>query len=566
MGRVGGLSTVVAFADEYWSYYRSSAQLWNIDRGDLEQIEHWEDLSPTGVAGRTAQLDDFAGRAAALSAQEPTERDSVLLAAIAFSARATATLLPYERDLSLVAGPFDFATFMSVLIPGYSLVTPEHGDGYIAKLRAMPAFIDGWTAGLRDGAASGRVATTRGIIGAIAALDALLGADPAADPLASQPPPSEASTAELDRWRAAMMAAIAEATRPAITQLRDVLHDELLPAGRPDTEAGICHLPGGGDAYQALLWASTSTDLTPDAVHELGLEQLTLLDDEYRRLGPTILGSGDPVQLRERLRTDSSLRYATADEIVADAMATLARADAEAPRWFARVPRAGCKAVAVGSGPMAYYTGPSPDGSRSGTFFFTISDPSAWARFQLEATTFHESVPGHHLQLALAQELDLHPVLGELDVTGYSEGWGLYAERLADEMSLYSTPLQRIGMLTLDSLRAARLVVDTGLHARGWTRDEAIEFFLAHTAQERRSAEAEIDRYIATPGQASSYMVGRLEIQRLRQNAERRLGRRFSIRHFHDAVLSNGMTPLVELARTIDRWIERSLASTGGDA
>jgi uncharacterized protein (DUF885 family) len=162
----------------------------------------------------------------------------------------------------------------------------------------------------------------------------------------------------------------------------------------------------------------------------------------------------------------------------------------------------------------------------------------------------------------LAQQLDLHPLLGELEVTSYSEGWGLYAERLADEMALYSSPLQRLGMLTLDSLRAVRLVVDTGLHALGWTRDQAIDFMMANTAQDRRNAESEIDRYIATPGQATSYMIGRLEIEGLRARAQSSIGQRFSISDFHGVVLGNGMTPLDELGRAVDRWIARSSAGT----
>ncbi|MDP9463190.1 MAG: DUF885 domain-containing protein, partial [Actinomycetota bacterium] len=516
------MSDVVALADEYWSYYRGSAQLWNIDRGDVDQIEHWEDLSPLGVASRIERLDGFVSRAEQLSTGELSERDSGLLAAISFSARATASTLPCERDLALVAGPFNFVTFVSVLVPGYSLVTREHGDGYVAKLRSMPSFIDGWIAGLRDGAASARVATARGIIATVAAFDALLGTDPIADPLASQTPPRQASAAEISMWRAEVSEAIREATRPALARLRSVLHDELLLVARSDEQAGLCHQPGGEEAYGALLWAFTSTDLTPDAVHQLGLQQLALLDDEYRQLGPTAVGAEDPAELREQLRMDPLLRYTTAEEIVADAMASVARAEAVAPQWFTRLPRARCNATAVATGPMAFYTGPSPDGSRGGTYFYNTAVPSAWTRYQLEVTTFHEAVPGHHLQLALAQECDLHPVVGEIEVASYGEGWGLYAERLADEMGLYSSPLQRIGMLTLDSLRAARLVVDTGIHSMGWTRDTAIDFLLAHTATERRSAEAEVDRYIATPGQATSYMVGRLEIDRLRRHAEQR--------------------------------------------
>jgi uncharacterized protein (DUF885 family) len=257
--------------------------------------------------------------------------------------------------------------------------------------------------------------------------------------------------------------------------------------------------------------------------------------------------------MRDRLRTDPSLRYEATEEIIQDVHSMLERARLEAPRWFDRLPIAECDIVAVEAGGMAYYTAPSPDGSRNGTFYLDATDPSRWTRFALAPTTFHEAIPGHHLQLALAQELDLHPVLGQLEVTAYGEGWGLYAERLADEMGLYATPLQRVGMLTLDSLRASRLVVDTGIHAKGWTRQRAIDFLHDHTALVRGIVEAEVDRYIADPGQAAAYMVGRLEIEGLRADATRRLGDRFSIPGFHGTIL-HGMAPLDELARRIDAW------------
>ena len=550
----------MACADEYWEYFRGSAQLWNIDRGDVDQIEHWEDLSPSGVATRIERLGSFADQAAALTTPGIGDRDRSLLAAIEFSARATAATLPFERDLAMVAGPFNFVTFVSVLIPGYSLVTREHGLGYISKLRSMPSFVDGWIDGLRDGARAGRVATARGVAAAVDAIDALLRRDVTDDPLASQEPPSELNPADAAAWRNDVVSAIRDATRPALARLRIVLHDELLPVARSDQRPGICDLPGGEEGYAGLLWASTSTALTPRAVHELGMQQLALLDDEYRLLGESTFGIEDPARLRERLRMDSSLRYTSADEIIADAMAAVARAETEVPRWFARLPRSACNVVGASNGPMAYYTGPSPDGNRPGTYYVNATNPAAWARYQLEVTTFHEAVPGHHLQLALAQEADLHPVVGELEVTSFGEGWGLYAERVADEMGLYSSPLQRVGMLTLDSLRAARLVVDTGIHALGWSRDAAIEFLLAQTALDRVNAASEIDRYIATPGQATSYMVGRLEIQRLRAHARQRLGSRFSVTTFHDIVLGSGMTPLHQLARSIDVWLDQSLS------
>ena len=263
-----------------------------------------------------------------------------MVAALSFSARATASSLPFMRDLALVAGPFNFATFLSVFVPDYTLITRQHGAGYVAKLRALPTFVDGWVAGLRDGAAVGKGGDREGVAAAVAAFDALIATDLADDPLASQSPPIEASEAERDVWRADVHDGDPRRRPTPIVELRNVLRDELLPVPRSDERAGICHLPDGGDGYRDLLWASTSTELTPEAVHGSGLEQLALLDEEYRVIGPPTLGIGDPVELRERLRTDASLRYATSDEIIADAMATLARADAEAPRWFTRLPRA----------------------------------------------------------------------------------------------------------------------------------------------------------------------------------------------------------------------------------
>jgi uncharacterized protein (DUF885 family) len=184
-----------------------------------------------------------------------------------------------------------------------------------------------------------------------------------------------------------------------------------------------------------------------------------------------------------------------------------------------------------------------------------VDDPTIWSRFNLQPTIFHESIPGHHLQLALAQQIDVHPVLGELEVASFGEGWGLYAERLADEMGLYSDRLGRLGMLALDSLRAARLVVDTGLHAMGWTRDQAIDVLARVTPMARSTVSREVDRYLGDPGQATSYMIGRCEIERLRRRAEEHLGRRFDLAAFHDCILGSGMMPLPALGWTVDDWI-----------
>ncbi len=531
--------------------------MWNIDRGDVDQIALWEDFSPSGVGDRIERLSAFEQRATSIGSNIGAG-DRSLVAAVGFSARATATLLPFERDLSLVAGPFNFVAFLATLVPGYGLTTREHGAGYVTKLQSLPSFLDGWTAGLREAMATGRVATRRGVSHTVEGLDRLLGLDVGDDPLLTQHPPTELSPGDVDDWRSSVSRAIRDDVRPALARLREMMVDELLPAGRSDEQAGLCHMVDGDGCYQSLLAAATSTELTPDEVHDLGLERLALLDDEYAILGRSVFGIDAPDGVRERLRDDGSLRYDSTQEIIADAMSALRRAEAAAPDWFNRLPVASCRAVPIEAGAMAFYTAPSPDGARQGTFFFKSGDPRSWMRYLLEATTFHESVPGHHLQLALAQELDLHPVLGELEVPSYGEGWGLYAERLADEMNLYTSDLHRLGMLTLDSLRAVRLVVDTGLHAHGWSRQTAIDCVLDNTALERSNAEAEIDRYIATPGQATSYMIGRLEIERLRTIAQREQGHNFNLAAFHDVVLNAGMTPLNDLARRVYEWIETS--------
>jgi len=280
---------------------------------------------------------------------------------------------------------------------------------------------------------------------------------------------------------------------------------------------------------------------------------------------PSIGKSPDPSSapptspnIYRRLRDDPGLHYLDAETLVADASAALAKAVAASPAWFGTLPQAPCVANSIEQGALAFYSRPARDGSKPGRFFFNTVDPSMWGTFQLEAVTYHEGVPGHHLQLAIAQENpELHHLLADYYIAAYNEGWGLYTERLADEMGLYSTELDRVGMLSADSMRACRLVVDTGIHAFGWTRDQAIDYMLDHSPMTRTQVEGEIDRYIGDPGQALGYMLGRLEFERIRNDAESRLADRFGIKDFHDVVLSTGSVPISTLRRVVNDWVER---------
>src|SRR5262245_50480690 len=344
-------------ADDYWTFFRNTAQLWNIDRGDVDQLVHWEDLSGDGVSSRVTALVHFSRRAEVLLSGDVSDGDGTLLAAVAFGARSNAVILPYQRDLTLVGGPMNVTALMSELVPAYHLETARHGHDYVAKLRGVPSFIDGFIDGLCAGLAVGRCATARAVASTIAELDELFEAAPADDPIAHQSAPGELDPDSASRWRAQVVDAVGRDVRPAMGRLRVMLHDELLPRARADDLAGMCWLPSGSNDYQALLWAATSTELTADAIHELGREQLARLDDEYRRLGASALGMNDAAEVWARLRDDASLRLTSPAAVLASATATLDRALSEAPRWFGRLPAAACAVVGVRGGGLAYYTG-----------------------------------------------------------------------------------------------------------------------------------------------------------------------------------------------------------------
>jgi uncharacterized protein (DUF885 family) len=272
-----------------------------------------------------------------------------------------------------------------------------------------------------------------------------------------------------------------------------------------------------------------------------------------------VVGTSDLTAIFDGLRDDPALHHTNADDIVAASKTAMAKAKAAMGGWFGILPKADCEVEAITRGAVAYYFPPAGDGTRDGVFFMNTSDPTAWGRFAIESTVYHEGIPGHHLQMAIATELHGVPEFRKRAfISAYGEGWALYTERLADEMGLYGTPLDRMGMLSADSMRASRLVVDTGMHAMGWSRDEAVDYMLQNSPMRVSQVRAEVDRYIVNPGQALAYMIGRLEIQRMRADAEARLAHRFDIKAFHDTVLGSGLMPLPTLDRLVRDWVEAS--------
>ncbi len=536
-----------ALADEYVAF-RKQVDVWhNLWAGDLDHLERWDDPTPAGAAATEARYADFARRALAM-AEGADDADRALLHTVA----ATAGVDRFKGlgyDIDIPNPETGLLGYLIPFLPRYPLVTATDGERYLEKVAAFEPFARAMAERMADACARG-VTPLSSHADRLAAALAVRIADPSH--WYGQPAPTEG----FDGWDERLRQAVDGPFVAGLTAYRRALIDHAAPNGRGDDQAGLLHLPDGVVTYDALVKAHTTLDLSAEEVHRIGLEQVDRLADEYREIAGPVLGTIDVDGILERLRTDPALHYTDGQQVVDDALAALARAEAVAPEWFSRTPATPCDGVAIDGGALAFYSDP-PEGGGNGTFFFNVADPTVWTTFGLEAIAYHESVPGHHFQLALAiEDASLHHVQQRLYVAAFNEGWGLYSERLADEMGLYTSDLARVGMLQADSMRACRLVVDTGMHALGWSRQRAIDYMVANSPMNRQEVAAEVDRYIGAPGQALGYMVGRLHIDRLRARAEQSMGERFDITGFHEAVLGAGTITLPILTERVEAWAE----------
>jgi uncharacterized protein (DUF885 family) len=441
-------------------------------------------------------------------------------------------------------------------VPAMTVATPEAAERYLGRLSKIGATLDALGARYLAEAADGRTPTAVGLDHAVGQLAGYLALPVAEDALLK--PARDAEPA----LREAAAAQVTETIRPAMQRLAELLRRELAPVARPDDRVGIAEIPGGEAGYLAAVARHTTTSLSPDEIHAIGLAELDELAGLWSRIGQEALGESDFVTIAARMRDDPALRFRSREEILAVVQDALDRAEAVRDTYFEHYDIPACaieeiNPIDAANTAGAYYRPPAVDGSRPGAHCLQTTNPTERYRYGYEALAFHESVPGHHLQLATAQTLDIPRYRRHLDaeLCAFNEGWGLYAERLADEIGLYSSDIDRLGMLSAASLRACRLVVDTGLHHRGWSRQQAIDFLYAHTAATRGHVRNEVDRYIAWPGQALAYVTGKREIVRLRERAQQALGPRFDRRRFHHAVLRNGAIPLTLLDDEIGRWI-----------
>jgi len=443
------------------------------------------------------------------------------------------------------------------LVENMKIDSPEVGANMLARYRLVPAAIDAEIANLRRGLESGRVATAESLRRTIEQLRAQLD-----KPLAEQPMRRLVVVGDVDTTEllAEIDALLESELLPKFEEYVAFLETELLPAGRDDAHSGLVHLPDGEACYSALIEGFTTLPRTAQELHELGLEKMAGIHAEFVEIGGRAFDESDLQTIFERLRTDESLYFETSEQVQAKAEAALAAATEAMEQVFGRLPQAPCTVVPIPDyeapyTTIAYYRGPAPDGSKPGEYYVNTYAPETRPRHEAEVLAFHEAIPGHHLQIAIAQELPALPAFRRHGgFTAFVEGWGLYSERLAQEMGLYSGDLDLLGMLSFDAWRAGRLVVDTGIHALGWSRQQAIDYLAENTPLAPNNIDNEVDRYVSWPGQALAYKVGQLEILALRAEAEAAKGEDFDVRAFHDLVLGAGAIPLPTLRARVEAW------------
>jgi uncharacterized protein (DUF885 family) len=525
--------------------------------GDHRFDDRLEDPSAAGRAAIRHRVQQAAAEAMSVPESELSVEDRITRDMIAIAAELAAReeeLGAYElRAVNHMDGP---QQLLPQVLGWQPAETPEALEVLLARLHAYPTYIDAIAEIAREGVASGltvsRIVATRtveqmrGMLALPVETSVVVGAARVAD----------------DAARQRVADAVRDAVRPAEQRYLEMLETVYLPATRDDDHPGLCHMPAGGSLYRYFVKAWTTLDLDATEIHRIGNEEYDKIDAERRALARSE-GFDSVEAYRAALVADPANRAATREELVARATEDIERAMALAPRVFGRLPISDCQVKPVEEFrekdmAFAFYYPPATDGSRPGTYYVNTYDLPSRNFHKLASTTYHEAVPGHHFQISLEME---HPNLNDFRRLGsrmvggaYVEGWGLYAERLADELGLYRNAAERLGMLDAQAWRATRLVVDSGIHGLGWTRRQGIDQLL-RTGLSETDAVIETDRYISWPGQALCYMLGMREIRRLRQELEARDGDRFDLSRFHDEVIGHGSLPLATLAAQLPGWV-----------
>jgi uncharacterized protein (DUF885 family) len=493
--------------------------------------------------------------ATGLSAQETTSRE-LLLRDFAEDLEA-AEFKEWEMPVNQMGG---IHTAFPQLAPQLSFATVKDYDDWIKRLRAIPNAFDQATTNMSIGMEDHRVPPRYLLVKTLDQVKELAHQKPEDSPLAMPLKQFSAAipAAEQERIKQEMLTVIGKQVLPAYLRLARFLEVNYIPAGREDP--GISALSDGTKYYQFLIHRTTTTSLTAEQIHQIGLDEVKRDETEMLAIAQK-LGFQDLKSFRTSLKTNPKLHPASPDALLNAYRSFLTPMQARLPQLFGRLPKAPFEVTAVPeylekTSAAAYYEPGTPDGSRPGRLRIDTYNATDRNLYEVEDTAYHEGLPGHHLQISIAQELEDVPTFRKFeDFTAYSEGWGLYSERLGKDVGLYQDPYSDYGRLEGDMLRAVRLVVDTGVHSKHWTRDQMVAFFHEHSSTSETEVQSEVDRYIAWPSQALAYKIGQLKILELRDRAKKELGDKFDIRAFHDQVLDAGAMPLDLLDERISTWI-----------
>ncbi|HUU47048.1 MAG TPA: DUF885 domain-containing protein [Acidobacteriota bacterium] len=548
------------FAD-YWDDRMQRNPEWATYQGDHRFDSLLADVSPAAIEAEREALIRFGMRLQALvDAGNADLRDLNvdLFAREIKNQLRDLELRGYLMPLSQQGGPHINFLELTTFHPFATIVDC---DNFVARLRAFPILIDQTIDNMRAGVAAGLVPARMIMEKALSQIEAQIKEHPRQSPLAGGIDLIGDDVLDCQRARLTeeILAAIGGDVIPAYARLAEFVRDEYIPACR-DT-IGCLALPDGRDRYEYLARRYTTTDTTPQEIFEIGRQEVARIRSEMEAIKDSAGFAGTLREFIAYLRTDPQFSYGTGDSLVDGFKTILGRMDERMPELFGRLPEARydfreIEPFRAEAAPDAYYYEAPQDRSRPAYFYINTYQPRQRPKYTMEALAYHEAVPGHHLQIAIQQELtDLPQFRRQGGFTSFVEGWALYSERLPKEIGFYADPYSEFGRLTFDAWRAVRLVVDPGIHYFGWTRDQAIEYFRENTGLSDHNIESEVDRYIAWPGQALAYKIGQLKILELRAQAEETLGPRFDIRAFHDELLSDGALPLDLLEIKMNRWL-----------
>lgn len=554
--------------DRIWRWNMEQSPEWATYLGRREGLDRWTDLSLEAIEQRKKQMQEFLRELESLNPAQLSESNRLDYALLLrdFKNSVKGQQFPGEYlVLNQLGGAHQEIAELMQVVPAKQ---PEDFEAILARFKSFPQYVDQNITLLKEGLEKGitppRV-TLRDVpeqIQKLIAEDSL--ENPILAPFRKESP--YLSAEDQEKYREEGLKAFRREVLPALKKFHAFVRDTYLPGARESI--AMSALPQGEAWYAHAVANSTTTDMTPKQIHELGLQEVARIRGEMEKVMREAKFEGTLQEFVEFLRTDDQFYYTDSEDLLAGYRNICKQADAQLPAFFGKLPRLtyGVLPVpdyAASSKPTAYYQSGSPEAGRPGYFYANTYDLKTRPKWEMEALALHEAVPGHHLQVALAQEIEgKHEMLRERFYTAYVEGWGLYSERLGKEMGFYKDPYSDFGRLTYEMWRAVRLVVDTGIHALGWTREQAIDYFRENTAKNDHDITVEVDRYIVWPGQALAYKIGEIKLHELRHRAETALGKKFDIRQFHDLVLDEGAIPLDVLEQRVEEWIARQKEST----